>query len=305
MRQIFVILLFCLSIILGESNIHGDFFAVVGTRAVGLSAYTAVANDSTATFWNPAGLVRIKEKEISFMQIKPFSINNIVNNYLSYAQFDEGKGAFGLSWLQLKFNFYPIEETWTNTVYIGSYGKQLHRNFIVGSNIKMYKVDANLKYSVSNRSTDSKASGFGIDLSLLSPITEKFSIGLLGQDLYSSINWKTGLKEKASPINIKIGSALIDDNILFALDCNLAEDEILKNISFGTEYWLKNLSKKSLIKKTGIRAGITKEFFGQEALTISAGLSLRLEKIQIDYAALFLNKDLGNMHRFSISLFMK
>ena len=40
----------------------------VGARALGMgSAFTAVADDSTASFWNPAGLAKMKKPEASFM----------------------------------------------------------------------------------------------------------------------------------------------------------------------------------------------------------------------------------------------
>ncbi|HPT47104.1 MAG TPA: UPF0164 family protein, partial [Candidatus Rifleibacterium sp.] len=40
----------------------------VGARALGMgSAFTAVADDSTASFWNPAGLARLEKSEGSFM----------------------------------------------------------------------------------------------------------------------------------------------------------------------------------------------------------------------------------------------
>jgi long-subunit fatty acid transport protein len=45
--------------------------AGVGARALGMgSAFTAVADNADAPFWNPAGLSRIKDNEITAMQTK-------------------------------------------------------------------------------------------------------------------------------------------------------------------------------------------------------------------------------------------
>ncbi len=43
-----------------------DHFAGVGVRAMGMGgAYAGVADDFTATFWNPAGLVQVQEREVN------------------------------------------------------------------------------------------------------------------------------------------------------------------------------------------------------------------------------------------------
>ena len=40
----------------------------VGARALGMgSAFTAMADDATSAFWNPAGLARLQKGEASFM----------------------------------------------------------------------------------------------------------------------------------------------------------------------------------------------------------------------------------------------
>ncbi|MCH8285550.1 hypothetical protein IIB79_03385, partial [candidate division KSB1 bacterium] len=45
----------------------------VGARPIGLGgAFSAVANDGNAIFWNPAGLSLIKQNEVSFMYNKWF-----------------------------------------------------------------------------------------------------------------------------------------------------------------------------------------------------------------------------------------
>src|SRR5438477_13079260 len=40
----------------------------LGTRAVGMGeAFTALADDSSALYWNPAGMSFVSQKEVSFM----------------------------------------------------------------------------------------------------------------------------------------------------------------------------------------------------------------------------------------------
>ena len=53
------------------TNTGANFLKIgVGARAIGMgSAYTAVANDATAIYWNSAGLSRLSKRELSFMQL--------------------------------------------------------------------------------------------------------------------------------------------------------------------------------------------------------------------------------------------
>ena len=62
MKTLFKIflLVFFLSLVTGQSYTGSAAFLKRGmsARAIGMgSAYTAVANDASATFWNPAGLL--------------------------------------------------------------------------------------------------------------------------------------------------------------------------------------------------------------------------------------------------------
>ncbi|MBI4062852.1 MAG: UPF0164 family protein, partial [Elusimicrobia bacterium] len=52
-----------------QTNSGFSFLKIgVGARPIGLgSAYTAMANDATAIYWNPAGLGAIKKRELSAM----------------------------------------------------------------------------------------------------------------------------------------------------------------------------------------------------------------------------------------------
>src|SRR5208282_3538836 len=69
----------------------------VDARAVGMGgAYSAVAPDATALYWNPAGLTNIGAYSASVMHA-PY----IASSYFDYAAYGQnlGKyGAFGVSW---------------------------------------------------------------------------------------------------------------------------------------------------------------------------------------------------------------
>jgi len=66
----------------------------VGARAAGMGdAYTAIANDATACYWNPAGLVRIRGAALTFMHNEYFQ--DVRNDYCAFV-YGIGKSAVGI-----------------------------------------------------------------------------------------------------------------------------------------------------------------------------------------------------------------
>jgi hypothetical protein len=89
--------LFLLSLVRLD-NVHAQAFRVVnfgddvlavgaGARALGMgSAYSAISNDVTAAYWNPASLVRLsKSREIAYMHSERFG-GAVAYDYAAYAQ---------------------------------------------------------------------------------------------------------------------------------------------------------------------------------------------------------------------------
>jgi hypothetical protein len=77
----------------------------VGARAIGMGgAFVAVSDDSTAPYWNPAGLGLLKEKSATMMVVRPEASSEIgTHEYLSFCQPTE-YGNLGVS-----VNFFRID----------------------------------------------------------------------------------------------------------------------------------------------------------------------------------------------------
>ncbi|KPJ50147.1 MAG: hypothetical protein AMJ41_01805, partial [candidate division Zixibacteria bacterium DG_27] len=57
----------------------------VGARPLGMgSAYVALVDDVTSTYWNPAGLAQLKHREIMFMHAETFG-NLLNHDYFGFA----------------------------------------------------------------------------------------------------------------------------------------------------------------------------------------------------------------------------
>ena len=88
----------------------------VGARALGMgSAFVAIADDATATYWNPAGLTKVKKHSFSAMYSDTFSTGDgswlsrgLVNyNFVNYVYQIEDIGSLGLSWIRLGVDDIP------------------------------------------------------------------------------------------------------------------------------------------------------------------------------------------------------
>ena len=93
----------------GSEKYAGEFLSLgVGARPLGMGgSFVAVADDATATYWNPAGLGGLKRTEITFMHAGIFGLDSY--DFLNYVQ-PMGAGAFGLSWIRLGIGDIPVTE---------------------------------------------------------------------------------------------------------------------------------------------------------------------------------------------------
>ena len=82
----------------------------VGARALGMgSSFVSIADDATAAYWNPAGLVQISKRAFAMMYSDSFggaqggllSKGLVAYHFASYAQQVEGIGSVGVSWIRL------------------------------------------------------------------------------------------------------------------------------------------------------------------------------------------------------------
>src|SRR4030095_4738554 len=86
--------------------------ALVGPRAIGLGgAFTAVADDATAPFWNPAGMIYLPYKEVVFQHAERFG--DLLNHDYRGGVMPLGgakshESALGLSIVRLAVDDIPI-----------------------------------------------------------------------------------------------------------------------------------------------------------------------------------------------------
>lgn len=311
------------------SKYAGEFMAIgVGGRALGMGgAFTAIANDVTAGYYNPAGLANLNYPQIALMHSEQFG--NLVNyDYGAVAIPFSTDMTFGLSVMRLGVDGIPdtrqalIDRTTgtqifdirdpnaiLNTDLISefsnqdwafylTFSKRQSENFYWGANVKIIRRDI----------AEFGATGVGFDVGALYKPFDNLYLGANVQDVTTTlVAWNTGRNELISP-TLKIGGAykiveILGGYIMPALDFDIrfenrqfASNFNLGPVSFdmhaGFEYSYKNLF--------AVRAG----YSDVKQFTVGAGV--KLPKLNIDYSfARFSQSEINRLpdtHRISLML---
>ncbi len=239
---------------------------VTGARANGMGgAFTAVADDPTATYWNPAGLAGVKRPSIVFSHCDIETLGLLSHDYLVYAQPFVFDNVIAIGWTRLgttaNVTFLNYSE---NTITI-AYQQPITSRISAGLNMKIYQV----QYS-------SAAGGFGIDLGGRYQVLPEIAVAFIYENLNEPrIEWLTGALDKL-PSNLRLGLAGYPvPDVVIALDV----DRLLEThpqFHGGVEYWF-------FSKMLALRAGVT-HWPRENKFMPSAGLSFRLAFLELAYA---------------------
>ncbi|MFZ5946833.1 MAG: PorV/PorQ family protein [Stygiobacter sp.] len=300
----------------------------VGARANAMGgAYSSVANDVSAIYWNPAGIASVNETQTLFTYTKMFADINI--NYFGFVIPAGDYGTFGASVTALNVGDMDVTTEFLpegtgekfsagSYAFTLSYAKFITENFAVGANVKY------IRESIYN----SSASGIAFDIGTIfttpfygikfaSSISNYGSkMQMSGDDLlvrYDPDPQRAGNNQTIDayyktdefelPLRLQIGISR-DFKILDEHRLTLAIDATHPN---DNNQWVNIGSEISLFNELiSLRGGYKTLFLKdtQEGLTLGAGIKydgLGFFKISVDYSYQRL-KFLDNMHSFSIML---
>jgi len=312
-----------------EQPYTADFLTLgTGARPLGMgSAFTAIADEASTTYYNPAGISQLSHHEVNFMHstLVGLAAYDVVSYIYPFSQ----KMVFGISWLRVGVDDIPVTgvpvtsraigpdnrpyivNTFSNTsnaiLLSGAHHlKTLPRDVSIhlGANLKLIYIDTYL---------NANAIGGGSDLGLLAQTNQEkpaaFSIGIVASDfLTTKLYWNTPPEnEGESPHTetllprIKIGVAYHQKLSIFDSKLTLAADVDTRNdyeFHTGAEYVLFEL----LALRCGLdgRNGTSRAMF----FTAGAGLQLRFvtgAAFHVDYAYQR-QPDLGISNRLSLRI---
>lgn len=304
----------------------GEFMSIgVGGRANGLGgAYTAVANDVTAAYWNPAGLSRLDYPQIALMHEEHFG--NLVNyNYAAVALPYSNDATLALSIIRLGIDGIPdtrealIDRVSGNVIYdinnprgvidptkvkefnnadwafYISYAKKHSNNFSYGANVKVIRRDI----------AEFSATGIGFDIGAIYSPFNDFFVGANIQDVTTTlVAWNTGRNELITP-TLKLGAAY-SFNFLAGRITPAADFDIrFENRRFASQF---NYGPVSLDPHAGFEYSYNNLFAVRlgynDVKDFTVGAGIKLPKLNIDYSfARFSGAsedNLGDSHRISL-----
>ena len=291
-RFLFIIIVFFFTARLLVAGNNGLAFLKidVDARAAALGgAYSALSEDATAVFWNPAGLASSKEKSLVLMHNEWLAD---ISQEFAALQFYQGKHNFALALnllnipgIEIRGNT-PTENPdgvvdAINLSAALSYATTIFDSWQIGGSFKYLHE----KYFMA------AANGWAVDVGVQKRFGENIRTGLTIQNLGGMqplLNVSTPLPALArAGIAYSLPFSFLDRRPLVAGDLQYVfGEEVLGR--FGLEFGF----KQYLALRMGYVAG-------SETQNFTMGLGLEYSGYHLDYAYAPFEYDLGNTHRIS------
>jgi hypothetical protein len=191
----------------GASNPAAFLELGAGARATALGgAFVALADDATATYWNPAGLTQLK---------RPFILvtDRIMTLDTNYANLIAVIPAGTLGALGINFTYYGVDDVSTFDETGSSTGtltdKEGAATLSYAYDVSGISLGVNLKYiyqRLSHADIVARSGGFGVDISLLYRVTKRFKVGVILHDnlTISDLDNESDYSQK-TPLNVIAG----------------------------------------------------------------------------------------------------
>ncbi len=271
----------------GQGGVESNFIGF-GAKALGMgNAYTAMANDPTAVYWNPAGLEQIPQQSVTLFHSTMF--DGVSYNFLGYAYptLDLGTFAIGIA----RIGVTGIDQTTPEpgTEPIGTFSKQDFEAYLSYAKKLPYDITAGISIrwislgwsslQAAYADQDGSAAGVGADLGILyqpsyigSALLQDWTVGLHFRNAFAPQIREGDLIDEYPLISklgimrkIRFGSSGAF-NLLFDLNHN--PDRDLK-FSLGSEYELPQIGKARVGFNTG---------------GLAFGLGFEYDMFQLDYS---------------------
>jgi len=309
-RMIMVILLLGAISLFVVGTCWADFEDLgVGARPIGMgNAYTALADDVNAIYYNPAGLAQLDESQFTSGYGKLYwgldDGSSLGSGFVGYAHPLYHWGTLGVGWLN-----FGLQGLYRENSFILSYGNTLKKKLLAGLNLKLLSkkygktsytenalIDGGPGVSGERDPVFSKGyskTGFSTDLGFLYKFNREYALGLTLTDINQP---RMDLKDNKSrvPIGVRSGFLYNSDFLTFALDTTFRNGDI--NVYSGVEKWFSN-------RTFGVRAGLG---VGSRSFSnLALGASYTKYLFQFDYAFLYpLSgiRDTYGSHRISLTL---
>ncbi|MBN2367275.1 MAG: PorV/PorQ family protein [Calditrichaeota bacterium] len=268
----------------GKAGMPGTYLHMgVGAQALSLGkAYTALASDATAIYWNPAGLAIQNPYQVYFMHSVLFFDTNF--DYLAGSLPTRSMGSFGLGILYLNSGSFDQRNELnqelgsfgiSDMAFMLSWAKELFPNFSAGINYKL----------VTQNVLDYSGTGHGFDLGLRTRLFDRLETGVMVMNLLTP-KMKLAYESETYPMQVRVGAAMpfLENKLIVSMDIAkiIGWESAILNI--GTEYRaMENLS---------IRGGVNNG-------RVTLGLGFTWNQVGVDYGHKNVS-EFGLNHTFAV-----
>ena len=313
-----------------------------GARALGMGgAFTAVADDPSTTFWNPAGLANLSDPELLLMHSERFG-DLIDRDFIAYTQpvgwslFGGESAGIGVSLIRLGIDDIPFTDHLARILddplnggngngiveddelrgLLGLQDEILYKSdqefalmFSYGEQLGSWLAGASLKFIRQSVGPYSSL-GVGADVAFLRPrIWKSLDFGVKFQDITTTyLSWSTGRNELITPAvvpGLAWNTPFPDWNMDLLLAASV--ETRFDNRRDADEWWGGSVSANPHV---GMEVGFSKKVFlrggfdsGFGAGNLTAGAGFRLNPLTVDYAYAGDTLDIDEVtHRISLSV---
>lgn len=265
----------------------GGANAFSGARALGMGgAFTAVADDAAAVFWNPAGLMQQEAAQVAGNLGLALDKDDSYDCFLTYIEPDRGYGAGALSWKFVRSDpgaGSPSVQYSESHYFIYSLAKPVGRKVFWGGNVRYERHQKALSHEV--------VAGWSGDIAALIPLSPQVNIGVTVRDVYRAVRDEAG-NTVGKSCNVLAGLAYRPDSrTVIAVDGYDVLNRLeTSEIRLGLERWL----EERVALRLGLQKGVNTT---REAWTF--GVGLHLSEWQLDYA--YLGGDYNGVHTLGAS----
>ena len=267
-----------------------------GARPVGMGeAFTGVADDVHAAYWNPAGLAGLKVPEMTGMHMQYFQ--SIQYEYFAFAYPTPDQGTWGLSVTNLHVDNIDSRTDDTDTP-AGQFSSSdsaywLSYAYPVTSRLNL---GANAKY-IRQTLDNVDANAYATDLGATYDFDWQHSrLGATIQNVGTKVKFVN--ESDPLPLTMRFGGSVRPWNkrFLFSSDIIVPRDNVI-GLAVGGEY-NKNVSN---FLGYSIRSGYNTVSDAQGLTGVSVGAGLRLGRGRFDFAWVPFG-ELGNSYRFALHI---
>lgn len=264
----------------------------VGGRALGMGeAYTAVTTDLSGLYYNPAGVAFLSSSNLMLMHKEWFQ--DVKTEYIA------GQTILSHIAVGLSINSTSVDNIQIREIPGPAEGTFDSRNAAIGVTAA-YLLDSSFSLGLTakylyERILIDEAGGFGLDFGSVYKTPWDLSIGISASNLGSISELQN--QSSTLPTIYRCGLAYaapfaqLSGSITVASDIVLFSQDKKTHIHMGAEYLYDN--------SFSVRAGYQT---GYEARSFTTGVGFHYSSLQIDYAFIPMQYDLGSTHTFSLCI---